>query len=388
MASRMTSLTDPDTRMLRDGALEILDDHTIRLNAATPDISLIPGMADYPAAILHPSYPGGDPTESPLGTGPYLPEVEEVGARLVLVRNDGHDWWGSSVYGGPYLDRIEYVDLGTDTATHYAAAEAGEIDALYETAGEFVEVFDKLGWAKSEAITAATLAVRFNQSQPPFDNRDVRKALQMAVDNSIVLELGYAGLGTIAENHHVCPVHPEYAKLPPMEVNPAKARQAMIAAGHPDTEFELISLDSDWEAASCDAVAAQIVDAGIKINRRVLPGAVFWENWKDYPFSATAWNMRPLGVQVLALAYRSGAPWNESAFANEEFDALLAEAMSIADADRRRTVMAKLEKIMQDEGVMIQPYWRSLYQHFRKDVKGMEMHPSFEHHHYKWWIDG
>ena len=94
-------------------------------------------------------------------------------------------------------------------------------------------------------------------------------------------------------------------------------------------------------------------------------------------------SMRPLGVQIYALAYRSGEAWNESAFANAEFDAALAEAMAIADADKRRVVMEKVEKIMQDEGVMIQPYWRSLFRHAKEGVN-VEMHPSFEHHHYKW----
>ena len=60
--------------------------------------------------------------------------------------------------------------------------------------------------------------------------------------------------------------------------------------------------------------------------------------------------------------------------------------MSIADADKRREVMAKIEKLMQDEGVIIQPYWRSLYRHFTDKVKGCDMHPTFEHHHYKWWM--
>ena len=60
--------------------------------------------------------------------------------------------------------------------------------------------------------------------------------------------------------------------------------------------------------------------------------------------------MRPLGVQVYALAYRSGVPWNETGFANEEFDALLTEAYAIADADKRRVVMEKMEKIIQDFG--------------------------------------
>ncbi len=119
----------------------------------------------------------------------------------------------------------------------------------------------------------------------------------------------------------------------------------------------------------------------------MLPGSTFWNDWTKYPFSATEWNMRPLGVQILALAYRSGEAWNESAFSNAEFDSLLAEALSISDVDARREVMAKLQKIMQDEGVLIQPYWRSIYRNFDPKVKGAEMHATFEHHHYKWWID-
>ena len=45
-----------------------------------------------------------------------------------------------------------------------------------------------------------------------------------------------------------------------------------------------------------------------------------------------------------------------------------------------------LEKILQDEGHLIQPYWRSLFNHAKANVRGVEVHPSFEHHHYKWWM--
>ena len=90
--------------------------------------------------------------------------------------------------------------------------------------------------------------------------------------------------------------------------------------------------------------------------------------------------MRPLGVQVLALAYRSGEAWNECAFSNAEFDRLLAKANSIVDPDERRKVMYKLEKIMQDEGVAIQPYWRAIYRHHRPHLVNAGMHPTFEVH--------
>jgi peptide/nickel transport system substrate-binding protein len=319
---------------------------------------------------------------NPIGTGPYLPETNEVGVRQTLVRNANHTWWGE----GAYLDRIEYIDYGTDPAAVLAAAQSGEIDATYRTEGDFVAVFDGIGWNRTEAITAGTLAVRFHQAAAPYDNLAVRKALQLAVDNNVVLELGFAGLGQVAENHHVCPIHPEYAQLPPLAVDPAAAKAMLTEAGHADTEFELISLDDNWQAATCDAVAAQLRDAGINIKRSILPGSTFWNDWLKYPFSATEWNMRPLGVQTLALAYKSGVAWNETAFANPEFDAELNKALAISDASARREVMVRVQTIMQEQGVLIQPFWRSVFRHANANVRGADAHPIFEHHHYKWWI--
>src|SRR5690606_15932899 len=154
----------------------------------------------------------------------------EVGVKQVLVRRE-EPWWGTDIFGGPYLDRIEYIDLGTDPSAWVAAAGSGEIDATYQTQGDFVSVFAGLGWGQTEAITAATLAVRFNQLAEDYKDVNVRRALQLAVDNTIVLELGYAGLGKVAENHHVCPIHPEYAELPPLTVDPAKAKEMIAEAG-------------------------------------------------------------------------------------------------------------------------------------------------------------
>ena len=385
MAGRMSSLANPDTKTARDGAITVVDDHTVKLALSTSDISVIVNMADYPAAVVHQSYDGGDPSVNPIGTGPFLPTQNDVGVKQVLTRNAEHVWWGTEVYGGPYLDSVEYIDLGTDPAAVVAAAGSGEIDATYQTTGDFISVLDGIGWTKSEAVTANTIAVRFNQLSDIYKDLAVRKALCMAVDNKVILELGYSGLGVVAENFHVCPIHPEYAELPPLTVDPAAAKQAIADAGHADTEFELISIDDSWQAGTCDAVAAQVRDAGIKIKRTILPGSTFWNDWTKYPFSATEWNMRPLGVQVLSLAYRTGEAWNETAFSNKEFDDTMAKALAINDADARRVVTKRLEEIMQEQGVLIQPYWRNVYRHYDSKVHGAEMHPTFEHHHYKWW---
>ncbi|MEM8956466.1 MAG: ABC transporter substrate-binding protein [Pseudomonadota bacterium] len=387
MATRMAALVDPETGQAREGAIEIVDDLTVRLMLANPDITLIAGMSDYPAPVVHPSF-GGDPLAEPIGTGPYLPGDYVIGVRGVLERNPDHAWWGDAVFGPAALDRIEYLDYGTDPASWLAAVDADEVDMVYETIGDYVEIIDSLGWDRSEAITAATVVLRPNQQAEiggvmPYADPRVRRALAMAVDREVLLELGYAGQGTLAENHHVSPIHPEYAELPPPVHDPDAARALMEEAGMLDFEHELISIDDGWRRETCDAAAAQLRDAGFTVTRKIIPGATFWNDWTKYPFSATDWGHRPLGVQTLNLAYRSDADWNESGLNSPEFDSLMDEALTIADADTRRKVMAKIEQLMQDEGVIIQPYWRSTFRHVRPGVVGAEQHPSFEIHVYK-----
>ncbi|AXT34037.1 ABC transporter substrate-binding protein [Phaeobacter sp. LSS9] len=391
MAGRFGSLVDEASGQARDGAIEVVDSHTVRLSLPNSDISLIPGMADYPAAIVHSSFQTDDFTAN-VGTGPYKLTELEVGVKATLERNEDHTWWGEAVFGRPALDRIEYIDFGTDSSSWLAALESEEVDLLYESVGEFIDVMDGLGFQKSEVVTMATIVVRPNQlatvdGKQPYADKRVRQAISMAVDNSVCLELGYGGRGQPAENHHVGPIHPEYAELPARKVDAAAAKALMEEAGMMDFEHEIISIDDDWRKNTTDAVAAQLRDAGFKVKRTVLPGSTFWNDWVKYPFSSTNWNHRPLGVQIHALAYRSGEAWNEFGWSNAEFDGLLTEALAIADADKRREVMAKMEAIIQDEGVTIQPYWRSLYRHMREGVVGADMHISYEHHHYKWgWL--
>jgi peptide/nickel transport system substrate-binding protein len=384
MAARMSSMIDPDTQQAREGAITVTDDLTVTLALSVPDITLIAGFSDYPAAIVPQDFTG-DPMTNPKGTGPYLPEELTVGIQSALVRNTDHTWWGTEVFGGPYLDRIEYIDYGTDAAAHMAAADAGEVDMLYESLGDFVDIMDAIGWERSETVTANTVVIRTNQlvemdGMRPYGDARVRRALAMAVSNAICLDLGYAGQGEVAENHHVCPIHPEYAELPAPVFDPEAALALLEEAGMAEFEHELISIDDSWRRNTCDAVAAQLRDAGIPVRRTVIPGSTFWNDWTNYPFSATDWAQRPLGVQVLALAYRSGEAWNETGFANEEFDATLQEALSIADAAQRRALSERLQRIMQDEGVVIQPYWRSTYRHARPGILGAEQHPTFEIH--------
>ena len=385
MPGRLGTLVDEGTGKLREGAIEKVDDATVKLKLTKPDIALIPNLTDYPGLIVHRSFDetGANFAQKPIGTGPFELVSYDVGQKVVYKRREDGKWWNGEVY----LDGVEFIDYGTDPSAMVSAYEAGEVHTNHETTADYVSILEGIGVETSEVVTASTIVARTNVGNKPYDDQKVRQALQIAVDNAVVLQLGYGNAGEVAENHHVCPIHPEYVELPKVARDIEKAKALMAEAGQADYEHELITVDEDWHKNTGDAIAAQIREAGIKVKRTVLPGSTFWNDWTKYPYSMTNWNMRPLGIQVVAIAYRTGEAWNEAGYSNPELDAAIGEALSIADAEKRKAVMEKIEKHLQESGIIVQPYWRKLYNHSVAAVKNHGMHPTFEHDFGKVWLD-
>ena len=163
-------------------------------------------------------------------------------------------YWGDE----PYLDRLEFTDYGTDPAGEIAAFEGEDCHVNYQTTGDYIDVHEGLGMNIEEAVTAATVIARVNVGVAPYDNKKVRHALQMAVDNQVITDIGFQGRGSAAENHHVCPIHPEYADIGVTPVSglasdKAAAKAMMDDSGHGDFEHELISIDDQWRRDATDA---------------------------------------------------------------------------------------------------------------------------------------
>ena len=161
MASRFPGLVDEATKTVREGAVVKVDDSTVQLNLTASDIAIIANLSDYPSAVVHSSFKDGeDPATNPIGTGPYIPQEVSVGQKAILVRAPNHTWWG----GTAPLDEIHYIDFGTDPAAMVALFSSDEVDANYETVGEFIDILDGMGLVKEELVTASTIVVRMNSS--------------------------------------------------------------------------------------------------------------------------------------------------------------------------------------------------------------------------------
>jgi peptide/nickel transport system substrate-binding protein len=80
-------------------------------------------------------------------------------------------------------------------------------------------------------------------------------------------------------------------------------------------------------------------------------------------------------------------PWNETHYANPEFDKALDEAESLLDVEKRKAAMEKVESILQDDAVIIQPVWEPKFFVARNSVKNLGAHPTQYHQFFDVYID-
>jgi len=360
------------TELWDANAIEKVDDYTIRLNAQVPQLAVPEHFFHYPFLILDPEE-GGKFGPGSNGTGAFDLKSHDVNQKSVLSARQGY--WGS----GPHLDGIEFIDLGDDPSASANALSSRQVHGLFGAEARLLQLYQKLDFVQRyDAVTAETAVVRGKITEKPFDDPRVRKALRLAIDPEQVLAVTLGTLGSTGEHHHVCKIHPEYAKLPTPKRDVDAAKRLLAEAGYKNgLDLEVAcGVDPEWQLISMQVMVQHWKDAGIRVKIKSMPGAEYWDVWDKVPFGYTLWYHRPLGIMVLGLAYRSGVPWNESNYANPEFDRLLSEAEGLLDVEQRRQVMAKLEHIMQEEGPIVQPIWRSVFTYYDKKVKGFRMHPS------------
>ncbi|MDX1711242.1 MAG: ABC transporter substrate-binding protein [Rhodovibrionaceae bacterium] len=383
----MTETTDDGKTKMTEGAVEKVDSHTVRLNLNSPELAIPENLYNYPTAIVHRMFDewGGDLSKKPVGTGPYELGEFQIGETCVLKRRQGY--WGRE----PYLDAIHYIDHGDDPMAGISALASGQVDHVYEVDINSIDVVEKLpNGVLHEVTTAQTAVARMQVDKKPFDDMRVRQAVVLAADNRKLLELAYRGRGSVAENHHVSPIHPEYFKLPPLKRDVEKAKALLQEAGYSDgltVKIDLGSADA-WHLAACQGLKQQLAEAGINLTLNPMPGSSYWDVWDKTPFGFTSWTHRPLGVMVLNLGYRCGVPWNESNYCNKEFDKKLTNASSILDPGERRKAMEDVEQILQNDAVMVQPLWRAVFAATSDKVRGYKVHPTQYHQFQDVWLEG
>lgn len=357
------------TELWDANAIEIKDPKTLVLNLQQPQVAVPEHLFHYPFLMLDPAENGAFAVGSN-GTESFDLVELEVGRKAVFKRRPD---------APGFLDELQFIDLGDNPAAVAAALASKQVDGIYQGNIEQFDLYKGLPHVDiHQVVTAQTAVARMQMTQKPFDDPKVRKAVRLATDPAKCLQIAHKGVGEPAEHHHVCPVHPDYKKIEPLGFKPDEAKKLLADAGFPDgIDIEInCKPDPSWEQAAVEAMAEQWKTAGIRAKINVLPSAKFWELWTEVPFGFTEWTHRPLGFMVLALAYRTGVPWNESRYSNKKFDELLSKAEGTLDVDQRREILGELQMIMLEDGPIAQPLWRSVYAAYDKRVQGFQIHPT------------
>ena len=182
MAGRMASLIDADTNKAAAGAIVKLDDYTVQLNLPNSDITIVPGMTDYPALIVHKDFDsmGRNLISNPVGTAPWSLVSHAVEESAVFARRDGY--WGDA----PHLDGLEFTDYGTDPAGEIAAFESGDCHVNYQTTGDYIDVHESLGMSIVDVFQS--------QGEEVFREEEAKTIKKILMKDQYICALGGGSL--------------------------------------------------------------------------------------------------------------------------------------------------------------------------------------------------
>jgi peptide/nickel transport system substrate-binding protein len=366
--------------------IEKVDQYQVKLHLKKPEIAVPEHLFHYPALVLNHKTFDGDFIKKPVGTGPYTLESYLPGERAVIKRRN--DYWQKGADGKPlpYMDGMEFIDMGTEMAPQIAAIKAGEIDMidLGDVAG--VDVFQALrndpNIQMIPVTSASTRVLRMRVDMKPWDNNKVRTALKICQHHEKLLALVYFNEGLQGQDFHVYQLHPEYCEKPIPKYDPKRAKKLLKEAGYPKGIDVNLAVGTWPDVVRYAEVLKQdAAPAGFRINIQTMPTSQYWEKWTEVDLGITPWMHRPIGTMVLNLAYIADdqgkpVPWNETRWSDPEFSKLLNEANGLLNVDERRKVFCKLEDIQQQRGSIGIPYWRNAWYCLSKKVKNVHGVPS------------
>jgi peptide/nickel transport system substrate-binding protein len=188
---------------------------TVELRLSEPNAFVVPDLSLNAVTL-----PGTRET----GTGPF----KVVKRDPTLVQLEAYDKY---YRGRPAIDRMELVVYPTQRNA-WTALMRGDVDMLHEVsrdAAEFVAAETTL--SQYAFRRPYYIALVFNLRHPILKNREVRKALNEALDKATLVNDGMNGLGRPADG----PIWPEhwahFTPSRPFDFNPAAARDRLDRAG-------------------------------------------------------------------------------------------------------------------------------------------------------------
>ncbi|HEY1391944.1 MAG TPA: ABC transporter substrate-binding protein [Methylibium sp.] len=361
--SKAKALADQIDSVKATGPNEV----TIQLSAANADLPVFLGTFHF-----HIVKDGTTDFNAGIGTGPYKLKEFKPGVRSLMVRNERY--WKP---GKPYLDEIEFVGIGDETA---------RVNALLSGGMDLVASVNPRAVARVQATPGYAI---FTTQSGQYSDLILRKDLGPGANPDFVLAMKYLFdreqmKKSIALDHAVVandqPIDPTnrfyFAGLPQRAFDLDKAKFHLQKSGVTGTVPVVTSPAAQYsvEIALLLQQAAQKIGLDLEVKR--MPADGYWSNhWLNSPVGFGNINPRPSADTLLTQFFKSDAAWNESRWKNPKFDQLLAASRSETDLAKRKQMYADMQTLInQEAGLGIPLFLASIDGHSTK-VKGLSPIP-------------
>jgi peptide/nickel transport system substrate-binding protein len=359
---------DPQVGSTAKGVLKglkgskVVDEYTFQIELDQPNAGVIEALASLPNYYMESptafqKYGKDGAGQHAVGTGPFKLVEWVRGQRTVMERND--DYWGKK----PYVDRMVYRPI-IEPAARAAALKAGEVHIAWDLPVDQVDSFkaDPRFVVHLRGIPA-TKVVECWQKSGPFSDKNVRKAVNMAIDRKSLAEVilkGTAvpatqlyGIGS-ASHDNTLPVFEKY--------DPAGAKKLLSQTNYPNgfDFFIITSPENEPVAGALQAyefMQANLATIGVKMDIRVRDNAVFGETYMR-PKADNECVTFDRGYDtdyILDMGYYSGQcvpnGLNNQCYKNPDVDKLMEKAFTASSIDEWRSLHREAQKlIIEDSG--------------------------------------
>jgi peptide/nickel transport system substrate-binding protein len=308
--------------------------------------------SDYHITIMEAKPDGTADWQNTARTGPFIYESWQPGVRAKLKRNPNYHKPGK-----PYFDDVTFLTI-TDVGARTTALTTGEVDWMGRCD---LKTLNQLKRQPRIAIDETTgyahYVLPMLVDQPPFDNNDVRLALKYAINREEIQRKVFFGHAKTGNDNPIAPgVKFAIDPKPKYVYDPAKAKFHLNKAGLSSLKVDLSVANAAFNGAVDAALLYQqhAKAAGIDINVVKEPDDGYWDNvWLKKPWCASYWAGRPSCDLFLSLVYAKGAAWNETHYADPQFNDLLIKARGETDDKKRAVMYAEMQQLLHDNGGVI-----------------------------------
>lgn len=350
-------ILDPDTASPQAGPLSLIDSMdavdttTIRFNLKTPNAEFPSLLTAYQCYVI-PEDSAPEIGHTGIGTGPFkLESYEPAGAGVVSANEDYFD-------GPPALAQIEFYSI-QDTSARVNALLAHQVDLLSQTNLDNPTsrvVAGSPGTTIAKVDNAQWYTIPMLATSKEFSDPQMRRAMRLAYDPEAILNTALQGQGTTGWDNPVPPHMAAFAGHD-REYDPEKAKHILTKIGRENFRTEIFT--SAYEpnfTAIATAYAHQVKQAGIDLTiNNVAADSYYTQIWMSEPLMVSYWfTGRPID-QLLNQIFRSGSSYNESAWSDPQFDALLDEARADTNDRTRLQKYQDAQRMIAHQGADMTP---------------------------------